>query len=383
MYCLNPYLKKLLGIMLLGCVLAAGHASAEPGVSSDSIQLGQSLALSGPLGDLGQEVLRGSKVYFDALNARGGVNGRRINLVSLDDSYEVEKSVANVEGLIAGDATFALFGTFGTPNNEALIPIARKAGLPVLAPYSGASSIRSKSIKGVFNVRASYADELERLFDHLGTVGVKKIAVAFQNNTFGKEALATIKSVTERRKMHMLISVPVEDNSIDAVLAAGKLVDSQPEAVVLALAGKPGVEVIKGVIQRRRGLAVYGLSVLATPANLKAMGADGAGVTITQVVPYPMNAALGLVREYQQAMKAAGFNEFTHMSLEGYINAKVVAEGLSRAARPLTRAGLVAAMEGMSNHNLGGLPISFGNGSNSGLNYVELTMVNSQGKLIK
>ncbi len=378
-----PY-AKLLGVFVLWVSAALSNtALAEPGVTADSITLGQSTTLSGPLGDLGQDVLKGSKVYFDALNARGGVNGRSIKLVTKDDAYDSKKTLENVEAFIAGDATLALFGTFGTPNNEALLPIARKAGLLVLMPYSGAPSIRAKTFDGVFNLRASYADEVERLVDHLYTVGIRKIAVAYQNNAFGKEVLAATVETMERRKLEPLLAISVENSASDAPTAADKLLESQPEAVLLALAGKPAVDVIKNVNQRRRGLSMYALSVLATPSNLRALGKDGTGVAITQVVPYPMNASLGIVREYQQAMTAAGFSDFSHLSLEGYINAKVVTEGLRRAGRAPTRASLVSALEGMSNYNLGGLVVSFGQGASSGSRFVELTMVNAQGKLIK
>ena len=379
----SAFAKKITMLLLLGCAVATAPAMAEPGVTADSITLGQSTALTGPLGDLGQEVLKGAKVYFDEVNAKGGVNGRSIKLVSKDDAYDSKKTLENVEALIAGNATFALFGTFGTPNNEALIPVAEKAGLPVLTPYSGAPSIRGKDLHGVFNLRASYADEVDRLVEHLTTVGIKKIAVSYQNNAFGKEVLAAIVTTMERYKLKPLLTVSVENSAADAPGAAAKLLESQPEAVLLALAGKPAVEVIKSVNQRRRGLSMYALSVLATPANLRALGSDGTGVAITQVVPYPLNSSLSVVREYQTAMSAAKHTDFSHLSLEGYINAKLVTEGLRRTGRTPTRSGLVTALGTMTNYNLGGMTASFGHGATSGSRFVELTMVNAQGKLIK
>ena len=380
---LVTFTRKWGSLALLTSALWSSAALGDAGLSADSITLGQSTSLSGPLGDLGQEVLKGSKVYFDALNARGGVNGRSIKLVSKDDAYDSKKTLDNVNAFIAENATFALFGTFGTPNNEAVIPVAQKAGLPVLMPYSGAPSIRSKNSPGVFNLRASYADEVNRLVEHLSTLGIKKIAIAYQNNAFGKEVLTAATDAMERRKLKPLLAVSVENNSSDAPAAAEKLVASSPEAVLLALAGKPTVDVIKNVSQRRRGMQMYALSVLATPANLRALSPDGTGVAITQVVPYPINPTMPLVREYQQAMTAAGFTEFSHLSLEGYLNAKVVTEGLRRAGTSPTRASLVAALEAMRGYNLGGMEVSFGQGAASGSRFVELTMVNAQGKLIK
>lgn len=370
-------------LAVLSSALWSSAVLADAGITTDSITLGQSTSLSGPLGDLGQEVLKGAKVYFEALNARGGVNGRSIKLVSKDDAYDSKKTLDNVNAFIAEDATFALFGTFGTPNNEALIPVAQKAGLPVLVPYTGAPSIRSKTSAGVFNLRASYADEMERLVEHLSTLGIQKIAIAYQNNAFGKEVLSAANDAMTRRKLKPLLAVSVENNGSDAPAAADKLVASTPEAVLLALAGKPTVDVIKNVSQRRRGMQMYALSVLATPANLRALSPDGTGVVITQVVPYPFNSTLPLVREYQQAMAAAGHTELSHLSLEGYLNAKVVTEGLRRAGRSPTRAALVSAMDTLRGYNLGGMEVSFGQGAASGSRFVELTMVNAQGKLIK
>jgi ABC-type branched-subunit amino acid transport system substrate-binding protein len=375
--------RHLGALSLAGSALCATAVLAEPGVTTDSINLGQSTALSGPLGDLGQEVLKGAKVYFDGINARGGVHGRNIKLVSKDDAYDTAKTLENVNAFIAEDNTFALFGTFGTPNNEALIPIAQSAGLPVFMPYTGAPSIRSKTSKGVYNLRASYADEVERLIEHLNTVGVKKIAIAYQNNAFGKEVLKAANAAMDARKLKPLLAVPVENDATDAAPATEKLLATQPEAVLLALAGKPTIEVIRNITQRRKGMQMYALSVLATPANLRALGKDGSGVAITQVVPFPANATMPLVREYQQAMVAAGQKEFSHLSLEGYLNAKLVTEALRRAGPKLTRVALTSAMDSIRGFNMGGLDVTFGQGAASGSRFVELTMVNAQGKLIK
>lgn len=378
-----PMVQKRILWVLLGGMFLTSMVKAEPGVSADAIRLGQTTALSGPLGDLGQEVLKGSKVYFDALNARGGVYGRKIVLETQDDVYNSKKTLENVDAFIKSGNTFALFGTFGTPNNEALIPVAQAARMPVLMPYTGALSIRSKALTGVYNLRASYADEVERLVEHLHTVGIKKIAIVYQNNAFGKEVLAAALEAMEKRKIKPIFNVTVESNASDAVTAADQLLKSDPEAVLLGLGGKPTIEVIKSVNQRKRGTQMYALSVLATPSNLRTLGPDGTGIAITQVVPFPINSTLPLVREYQQVMTAAGHTEFSHLSLEGYINAKVAAEGFRRAGQNLTRTSLLRAMDAMSNYDLGGLTVAFGRGAVSGSRFVELTLINSQGKLIK
>ncbi len=377
--------SRFIGSIFAAIALSTGSvriAHAEPGVTSEAIVLGQSTALSGPLGDLGQEINKGVKVYFDALNAKGGVNGRQIKLITRDDAYAVPKTIENIEGFIKEDNILAFFGTFGTPNNEALIPLAKKASIPVFFPYSGSSTIRQSESRGVFNLRASYPDEAEKLIANLKSVGVKKIAVAYQNNSFGREVLAATVEAMKKFDMKPIMTASVENNASNAETSTSQLLAVDPEAIVLGLAGKPSVEMIKLVNQRRKGTQLYALSVLATPGNLKALGKDGTGVAISQVMPFPRNATLPLVREYQQAMAAAGQTELSHISLEGYANARVMAEALRRAGKQPTRAALIAAMDGLR-LNLGGLETAFGNGAASGSNFVELTMISSQGRLIK
>lgn len=373
--------RHLLGAVLGGCALVLG--AGAHGQALEPIVLVQTVALSGPLGDLGQEFSKGAKLYFDALNARGGVGGRAVKLVVHDDAYDAKKTVEIAQGVIAANSAFAFFGSFGTPNNEALIPLAQSAGMPVLMPYTGAQSVRSKSFSGVFNLRASYGDEAERSVEHLATVGMVRIAVLHQNNAFGKEFLAAATSAMEKRGLKPVLVASVENDASDVAAAADKAASSNAEAVLLGLAGKPAIEAIRGISQRRRGLTMYGLSVLGTAANLKALGAAGTGVNITQVVPFPSNAALSLVREYQQAMTAAGSTEFSHQSLEGYANAKLVAEGLRRAGKSITRSNVVSALEDMRAYNLGGITATFGQGAASASKFVELTMIGTQGRLIR
>jgi ABC-type branched-subunit amino acid transport system substrate-binding protein len=379
----NPHFSRrqvlctLLGASALGGSLPVWADSAEP------IVLVQTVALSGPLGDLGQEFSKGAKVYFEALNTRGGIAGRPIKLVVQDDAYDPKKSVEIVQGQIATNSVFALFGNFGTANNEALIPVAQAAGVPMLTPYTGANSVRSKSFSGVFNLRASYNDEVDRSVEHLATVGIQRIAVLHQNNSFGKEYLAAATQAMEKRGLKPVLVASVEGDASDVVAVTEKTTASSAEAVLLGLAGKPAIEAIKNISQRRRGLTMYGLSVLATASNLKALGSAGTGVNITQVMPFPSNSALPLVREYQQAMTAAGFADYSHQSLEGYANAKLVAEGLRRAGKSLSRSALVSALDDMRSYNLGGVTASFGQGGVSGSKFVELTMIGSQGRLIR
>jgi len=369
----------------LTCVLAlAGAPSmAEPGVTADTITIGQTTALTGPVADLGKDIVRGARVYFDALNASGGIHGRKIVLVSRDDGYNAAKAAEFVKGFVADKSTFAIFNPLGTPANMALLPLTQEAGMPVMAPYTGTLAVRSPDAVGVFNVRASYADEATKLVEHLTTIGLTKIAVAYQNNAFGKEALDATEAVLAKRNLKLAAAVSIENDASDAVAASEKMLASNPEAVLLGLAGKPTIAVIKYVAQHRRGLSMYALSVLASAANLKLLGPDGIGVTIAQVVPFPTSRTSPIAREYRQAMEKAGHTDVSHVSLEGYINARIMAEGLRRAGRDLTRKGFVDAMHSMKRYDIGGFEVSFGKGGTSGSHLVDLTLIGSDGRLIR
>jgi branched-chain amino acid transport system substrate-binding protein len=370
--------------MLASLLPLARTAHAQgAGISADQILLGHSGDLTGPLRDLGTQVLKGAQLYFDSINARGGIHGRKVKLLPKDDAYDPKRTVLNVNAYIENDDVFALFGIFGTPNNEAVIPAAQKAGLPIIASYTGATSVRSKDLRGVYNIRASYADETEKLVEHLTTLNVRKIAVAHQDNNFGRDVLNAAVAALAKRNLKPLVVVSVKNDATDAADAAQKIVVAEPEAVLLGLAGKPTVETIRSINQRKRGIVMYAPSVLAAPSSLRELGKDATGVTVSQIVPSPFNTTVALVREYQAVAREAGEKEFSHLALEGYVNAKVTAEGLRRAGRNLTRAGFMAAMDTLRKHDLGGMEVAFGNGAASGSRLVELTMISADGRLIR
>lgn len=374
--------RLLAAAALSGALLAANTVAAEPGVSADTITLGQTTSLTGPVAELGKDVLKGAKVYFDALNAKGGIHGRKIVLVSRDDAYVAAKTVEFVKAFVAEKSVFALFNPLGTPNNMALMPLTQEAGIPVVAPYTGALAVRKPELVGVFNIRASYVDEITKLVEHLTTIGITKIAVAYQNNAFGKEAFVATEAALAKRNLKVAAAVSVENNASDADAASQKLLDANPEALLLGLAGKPTIAVIKYVAQHRRGLSMYALSVLASAGNLQALGSDGIGVTISQVVPFPTSRINAIAREHREAMEKAGHAEVSHISLEGYINARIMAEGLRRAGKDLTRKGFIDAMNSMKRYDIGGFEVSFGKGSESGSKLVDLTLIGSDMRLI-
>lgn len=368
------------GAAVLPLAAHIGVRAQDPG----TVRVCQSTALSGPLGDLGQAMHQGARACFAGINAQGGIHGRKIELVTEDDGYDVKRALANAEGFMADRNSFALFNCMGTPMIEAMLPKVIESGMPFFAPFTGALLARPKNARNVFNIRASYPDEAEQLVQHLATIGIKRIAIAYQNNAFGKEVYEGARVAMEKHKISGATTVTVENNGSDAAAAATKLVAANPEAVLVGLAGKPTIDFVKAIRQQRRGLPLYALSIMGSAATLKALGDDATGIAVSQVVPLPGNTVVPVVREFQQAWKAAGVTlEPSHLALEGYINARVLAEALKRTGRNLTRAAFIDTTWGMKRQDLGGFEVGFSEPGRNASRFVELTMVGRDGRFIR
>jgi branched-chain amino acid transport system substrate-binding protein len=366
------------------CAAPLPSLATERGSRAASWRLAQSIALSGPLGDLGQAMHQGAKACFAAINARGGVHGRPIELVVADDGYDVKRAVANVESFLEDADTFALFNCMGTPMVAAMMPKVVESGVPFFAPFTGALVARPRDVRNVFNIRASYPEEAEQLVQHLATIGIRRIAIAYQNNAFGKEVYEGARLAMARHKLAAAITATVENDASDAAAAAARLADAGPEAVLVGLAGKPTLDFVRAIRARRRGLSLYALSVMGAAATLRALGDDAVGMAVSQVVPSPSAAVVPVVREFHQAWKASGVTlEPSHVALEGYINARVFAEALRRAGRGATRTSFVQSTWGMARHDLGGFQVGFSEPGRGASRFVELTMVGRDGRFVR
>ena len=379
---LRPDRRRLLaGALALPLAGLGGAAYAAP---DTPVRIGQSTALTGPLGDLGSAMHQGAQAAFAGINARGGVNGRRIELTTLDDGYEVARSVTNVDKLLAMPDCLALFNCMGTAMVAAFLPKVMETGVPLFAPFTGAQLSRIKGARNIFNIRASYADEAQKMVQHLHTLGIRRIAVAYQANTFGREVLAGVQQAMAQLKLQDAATATVQDNASDAQAGAEALAAANPEAVIVGLAGKPALQFVKAFRPLRRGVNVYALSVLGTSANIKALGADATGMAVSQVMPLPTNGVAPVVREFQQAWKTAGASaEPSHLALEGYINARVFAEALQRAGSNPTRASFINATWELKRLDLGGFEIAASAPERSASRFVELTLVGRDGRFIR
>ncbi len=375
-------MKSLRHLVVLLALVAFG-SQAETGVSEQEIIVGQFAALSGPAAQLGQRLNAGMQAHFKAVNAQGGINGRTLRLLTRDDGYEPDKAVAAVKGLIEQDQVFALVGSVGTPTGLAALPVFTAAKVPMVGMFTGAQGLREPFNRYVFHVRASYFDETERIVQHLTTLGMKKIAVFYQNDAYGKAGLEGVTRALTRRQMQPAATATVERNTVDVSAALNSILPAQPEAVVQIGAYKACAEFIKQARAKGYGGQFFNVSFVGAKALADELGAAGMGVVISQVVPFPYIPSSPVVREYQQRMKESGQTELDFSSMEGFLVAKVFTEGVRRAGRNLTRESLIGALESMKDVNLGGFEIRYSARDHAGSRYTDLTIIGSGGRFMR
>lgn len=367
-------------MVALGALVMPSSATAQ-GVTADTILIGQSAALSGPAEALGKEMKAGAEAYFEAVNRRGGVNGRKIKLVSLDDGYEPDRAKANTEKLINEQKVLALFGYVGTPTSNAALPVFTKAGVPFVGAFTGAQSLREPFNRYIFNVRASYFDETEAIVRHLTTIGITRVAVFYQNDGYGQAGLAGVERALKARNLTLVAKATVERNSTDVAKAVATLSAAMPTAIIQISAYKSCAAFIKAMQQGGHLAQYWNVSFVGSKALSNELGESGRGVQISQVMPFPWSDAVPIVAEYQKAMGSE--DKFSFTSLEGYVAAAVLVEGIRRSGKNLTREKLVETMSNFGHANIGGFRVHYSPGNHNGSSFVELTMLSKEGKFIR
>lgn len=365
------------GWLVLFAVLTWSEPVISQGVTADTILIGQSAALSGPAEQLGKEMKSGAEAYFDVVNKSGGINGRKIKLVSLDDGYEPDKAAANTKKLIAETKVLALFGYVGTPTSNAALPIFTEAKVPFIGAFTGAQSLREPFNRYIFNVRASYFDETEQIVAHLVLQGITKIAVFYQNDAYGKAGLAGVERAMKKRMLEITETATVERNTTDVTAAVSKLAKSGTSAVIMISAYKSCAAFIKAMKLAGGLQQFWNVSFVGSKALASELGEEGRGVQISQVVPFPWSDVTPVVRDYQKQIGTPDKYSFT--SLEGYLAAKVLAEGLRRAGKTPTRESLVDALASMGKTDLGGFTVTYTPTNHNGSDFIDLTIISRAG----
>jgi len=363
-------------------VAAAGATLALPAwAQSSRIVLGQSAAFSGPAAQLGIQMNKGARIFFDQLNASGGINGHTVELRTLDDGYEPERCKANTEKLIKDDV-FALLGYVGTPTCVAALPLINDAKIPFFGPFTGAEVLRDPFSKWVFHLRASYYDETGLIVKQLTSLGLTKIAVFYQNDAYGKAGLEGVKRALKPLGLEPVALGTVERNTVEVAKAVAEIVPKGPDAVVQISAYKSCAAFIREARKAGYGGTYFNVSFVGTQALADELGREGRGIMVSQVMPFPFSTTTPISREYLAAVAKAGPEaQPNYSSMEGYLSAKVFTEGLRRSGRNPSRESLVSGLESIQNANFGGFRVDFNPKDHVASHFVDLSMLTEDGKV--
>jgi len=368
-------------LVILFAVASPLHARAETGVTPDAILFGQAAALEGPSSALGQGMRQGILAAFAEINAKGGVHGRKLQLVSRDDGYDPDRSVMQTTKLIEEDNIFALIGAVGTPTAIATVPISSARHVPFIGPFTGAEFLRAPELRSVVNIRASYSAEAEAWVKHLTEdLHFTNIAIFYQDDSFGRDGLAGVKRALEKRGMELSAEGTFERNTRFVNSALRIIKRAEPQAVVMIGTYGPCAEFIKLAHKAGFRPTFVNVSFVGANALAKELGAAGEGVVVSQVVPFPWDTSLKVVADYQAAQKALdpslppGF-----VSLEGYLSGRLAAAALELAGPHPTRAGLLRAINEVGRFDISGSVITVGPRMQDAPPKVFLTVIQKDG----
>ena len=354
--------------------------SSGGGTDPNALVLGQSLPLSGPSAQLGLDYRRGALAWFEAVNREGGIHGRKIQLISLDDKYEPPQTLINTRQLLKRNDLLALFGYVGTPTTKVALPLIEEASVPLVAPMTGASLFRQPDLRMVFNMRTSYRREIAAMVDELVRDAHHRIAIVYQDDAFGQDGLDGALAALSRHGLKPVVVTTVQRNSAQVGEALDDLMATNPNGIVLVSAYVSSAALSSALRNRGSRAQIMNVSFVGTQALQKAMPVGEAnGIGVAQVVPFPWNRWIPVVADYQRCLrlsdKSSGFG-FT--SFEGYLAARMITEALERAGKNPSRQALVQALESIRDLDLGGFRLQMGRDDHDASDFVELTFLGSQ-----
>lgn len=367
---------ELAGALVLGGLLSGGAAQAQ-------ILIGQTAGFSGPVASGVKETTDGARLYIDFVNARGGVHGQKIELISLDDKFDPKLAAENARQLIVDKQVLAIFLNRGTPHTEAINPLLEQHGVPLVGPSTGAMVLHKPVKKYIFNVRATYQRESEKAVEHLLTMGVKRIAVVHTDDSFGQDGLQGAARGLSKASLQPVAVLKTDRSKPDFSVLAAPLTKAQTQAIIWVGSGTHVVDGIKALRAAGPVPQVVTLSNNASSGFVKALGTNARGVIVTQVFPSERSIAYPMVKEAQGLISAKAGAALSPAMLEGFAAAKVLVEGLQRAGKNPSREKLRAALEGLKNFNLGGLEVGYGPDDHTGLDFVDLSIVGADGRFMR
>ncbi|MCD6076389.1 MAG: putative type branched chain amino acid transport system, periplasmic component [Ramlibacter sp.] len=343
------------------------------------ILVGQTAGITGIVAAGVKETTQGAMLWIDSVNAKGGVHGQKIDLVSMDDKFDAKIAAENAKVLIEQRNVTALFLVRGTPHSVAILPLLETHGVPMIAPSTGAMVLHRPVNKYVFNVRATYQREAEKAVSHLHTLGIRRIAVVYADDSFGTDGLEGARKGFEKAGFEPLTVIKADRLKPDYAKMIPEITGKEAQAVVWIASGNAVADGVKALRAANSAAQVVTLSNNASSGFVKSLGDSARGVIVTQVFPAERSIAYGLVKEAMGLAKEKNVELSTAM-LEGYAAAKVLVEGLRRAGPNPTRAKLIAALETLNKYDIGGLEVSFSSTDHTGLDFADLSIIGSDGK---
>ena len=369
------YLLTHFRTAFLTCLVAFGLFATGSASAQDAIVIGQSAPLSGPNQALGEEIRNGANAYFKKINEAGGVNGRKVELISLDDANNADKAGDNTKKLLDDSKVIALFGYGSATLSRLAIPQAEKANAAFVSPFTGADGMR-KFNRVVYNHRASYADELEKIVNHYTTVGVKNFGILYYDDAVGKENDAAVERALAQRGLKPSVLVAMNRAKPDIAAAVAKTNAAKPDVMIVTTLYPASAQFIIATKRANAGMQFASTSFAGPNLLLNALGKDGVGVAIAQVTPAVTNRTVPVVVEYQQAMERhTGKKEFGATSLEAYIAAKVLVEGLRKAGPKVARETLLTALDSLGTYDAGGFRVTYAPMNHNGSSFAEMTVI--------
>ena len=360
-------------------IILAALAAIAPLWASSQILIGQTAGFTGVVASGVKETTEGARLWIDAINAKGGVHGQKIELISMDDKFDPKLAAANAKVLIEEKNVLALFLVRGTPHTEAIIPLLEQHGVPLVAPSTGAMVLHNPVRKYVFNVRATYQREAEKAVTHLQTLGIKRIAVVYAGDSFGADGLEGAENGFKKAGFEPVLRIKTDRIKPDYTTIIPSLVAKDTQALLWIGSGNAVADGVKALRAAGSMAQVVTLSNNASTGFVKSLGSDARGVIVTQVFPYEHSYAYGFIKEAMVLAKQKNI-DLSPAMLEGFTAAKVLVEGLRRAGPNPTRAKLETALESMHNYDVGGLEVNYSPESHSGFDFADLSIIGRDGK---
>ena len=379
---LTPRRLGLLGaaVLALAGALPARAVPAQPVEAAAPIVVGQSCDLSGPTASRTGEFVKGVDAYLAHVNAQGGVHGRPIKLVRYDDGFSAAKGLENAKRLAEQDGVMLYFGMGSAPVTAAVLPYAKDKSIPVFGSLSGADSLRMQHPM-LFHVRASFGEEIDRLATYLSTLGMTKVAAIAADLPIGNDGAAALEQSAKARGLEIVKIARVGNDMKNLDAEAAGLARLAPQAVLVLAPAAPAVKYVEALKRHKVNSQLLGVSAMSSTALYKALGPQVEGMLLTQTVPFPWNARLGLVRDYQKRMAEANV-PVSFDSMEGYVSARLLVEGLKAAGPGVNRKSFVAALEAMQLKDVDGMSVSFARNSRSLMRLVDVSMISRDNKLL-